>query len=167
MFKDERTGNFYTQSLFLELSYVNPEYAIYTLKDDDYEHNGTVYKSIKRLYLSIGDPTEYEFATKCFGGWSHWQRICNKTKLLHPYIDEWRDELTVKLRSAGVRGVIDEASSDSKGALQAAKWLADKGWADKRKAGRPTNIEVAGERKAQAQVKDAVDKDLERITNTH
>lgn len=164
MYKDERTGNFFTQALFLELAYANPVNAIYTLKDEDYEYNGKTYKSIKRLYLDIADPTEYEFAQQCFSGWNHWQRICNKTKALAPYIEEWRAELEVKLRSKGVKNLIKEATSTNKGAMQAAKWLADKGWADKR-AGRPSNEQVDGEIKSQARIKAAVADDLERIRN--
>jgi hypothetical protein len=40
-------GKFRTQSLFLELGY--GEDAVYTLKDQDHEHNGTVYPSLKRI----------------------------------------------------------------------------------------------------------------------
>ena len=67
-FRDETTGNFYTQGLFLELSYADLRNAVYTLKDFDYEFKGKTYISIKRLYLEIGDPTEYEFAQACFEG---------------------------------------------------------------------------------------------------
>jgi hypothetical protein len=65
-------------------------------------------------------------------------------------IAAWREELEVKLRSQGVRGVMLEAYSEGKGSLQAAKWLADKGWTEKRTAGRPSNEELAGERKQRA-----------------
>ena len=167
MYKDPVTGNFYTQGLFLELSYNNPANAIYTLKDDDYTHNGKTYKSIKRLYMRIADPTEYEFAIQCFAGWSHWRRICDKTKLLHEHIEEWRAELEVKLRSEGVRGVMNEARGEGKSAMTASRWLADKGWADKRKAGRPTSAEVEGERKQQARIKDELSSDFDRITDIH
>lgn len=163
-FRDETTGNFYTQGLFLELSYNDLRHAVYTLKDFDYEFKGKTYISIKRLYLETADPTEYEFAKKCFEGWSHWRRICSTTTSLHPYIEEWREELEIKLRSDGIKGVISEVKSQGKGALQASKWLADKGWADKRPAGRPSKQEVERERKQQARIKDQVGSDLERIT---
>ena len=50
-----------TQSLFLEIGYT--DYAVFTLKDDDYEYKGRVYPSLKRLYLEMEDVGEYEFAT--------------------------------------------------------------------------------------------------------
>lgn len=162
-FKDQN-GNFYTQSLFLELSYDNPKHAIYTLKDDDHEFKGKVYKSIKRLYVATGDPTEYKFATECLGGWNHWKRLLNKTSLLHPYIEEWREELEVKMRSAGVARMI----SNSYESPTAAKWLAEKGWVEKRTAGRPSKAEIAGEKKQKASVKSVIESDLERLMNvTH
>lgn len=166
-FKDDVTGNLLTQSLFLELTYGNTDNALYTLKEDDYEHNGKQYLSIKKLYLEIADPTEYEFAKKCFDSWAHWKRLCEKTTNLHPYIAAWREELEVKLRSQGVRGVMLEAYSEGKGALQAAKWLADKGWTEKRTAGRPSNEELAGERKQRANVKQTMEDDLARIRGVH
>ena len=49
-----------TQSLFLEIGYT--DFSVYTLKDQDYEYNDKVYPSLKRLYLEMEDPTEYEFA---------------------------------------------------------------------------------------------------------
>jgi hypothetical protein len=166
-FKDDVTGNLLTQSLFLELTYGNTDNALYTLKEDDYEHNGKQYLSIKKLYLEIADPTEYEFAKKCFDSWAHWKRLCEKTTNLHPYIAAWREELEVKLRSQGVRGVMLEAYSEGKGSLQAAKWLADKGWTEKRTAGRPSNEELAGERKQRANIKQTMEDDLARIRGVH
>lgn len=163
-FRDETTGNFYTQGLFLELSYGDLRNAVYTLKDFDYEFKGKTYISIKRLYLEIGDPTEYEFAQACFEGWSHWKRICTTTTALHPYIEEWREELEVKLRSDGIKGVVNEVKAQGKGALQASKWLADKGWTEKRGAGRPTKAEVESERKQRARIAESVGDDLDRIT---
>lgn len=159
-FKDQN-GNFYTQSLFLELAYDNPKHAIYTLKDDDHEFKGKVYKSIKRLYVATGDPTEYKFATECLGGWNHWKRLLNKTSLLHPYIEEWREELEVKMRSKGVARMVSNAAESP----TAAKWLAEKGWTDKRTAGRPSKAEVEGEKKQQASVKSVIQSDLDRLKN--
>lgn len=132
-------GNPLTQSLFLELAY-NTDYAAYTLKNEDYDYKGIVYPSIKRLYLDFEDPTEYEVATRCFIDWDHWKRVCaNKTIL--PYIESWREELEMKLRSRAVRDLINLTASES-GSFQAAKFLADRGW-DKRAAGRPSKEELA------------------------
>ena len=52
-----------TQSLFLELGYT--DFAIFTLKEDDYVYNDKTYISLKKLYLEMEDPTEYDFANEC------------------------------------------------------------------------------------------------------
>lgn len=145
-----------TQSLFLEIGYT--EQAIYTLKDNDYFYEGKWYPSLKRLYLETEDPTEYDFATAYLLNWKHWQRLC-ENKVIRKHIDDWRDELEVKLRSKGVRQVMVSALA---GNYQAAKFLADRGW-DTRGAGRPTKAEVERERKIQADVADEFKSDVIRL----
>lgn len=149
-------GKYLTQSLFLELGYKDE--AIYTLKEEDHEYNGIVLPSIKRLYVELEDPTEYEFATTYFAGWKHWQRICDN-KVLSRYIAEWREELEVKLRSQAVRKMKNSADS---GNYQAAKWLADRGW-DTRKAGRPSREEIAKEVAIQATEANEYSADASRL----
>jgi len=131
-------GNPLTQSLFLEIGY-NTEYAIYTLKDNDHTYKGVVYPSLKKLYLAEEDPTEYFFADKYLLGWQHWKRIC-KNVVLSKYIEDWREELELKLRAQAVRALRDMTASEN-GNFQAAKFLADRGW-DKRGAGRPSKAEL-------------------------
>lgn len=145
-----------TQSLFLEIGYT--EQAIYTLKDNDHIHNGKHYPSLKRLFLECADPTEYEFATTHLLGWKHWLRLC-ENKVLRKHIDEWRDELEIKLRSQGVKEVMKSAVA---GNYQAAKFLADRGWIN-RGAGRPTKDEVEHERKVQAALTDEFSADVHRL----
>lgn len=145
-----------TQSLFLEIGYTDA--AVYTLKDNDFEYNGKLLPSIKRLYLEIADPTEYEFATACFIGWGHWQRIC-ENKAIRRHIEEWRVELEVKLRSRGVKAAIFAANG---GNYQAAKWLADRGW-DTRGPGRPSKSDVERETKIQAAMSDEFSADIIRM----
>lgn len=125
-----------TQSLFLELGY-NVQYAIYTLKEQDYEYKGKLYPSLKRLYLEEEDPTEYMFSQKYLLNYPHWKRIC-ANKQIRVYIDEWREELELRLRAQAVKSLIDMTAN---GNFQAAKFLADRGW-DKNKVGRPSKEEL-------------------------
>lgn len=149
-------GKFRTQSLFLELGYGAD--ALFTLKDQDHEHEGTVYKSLKRLYLEFEDPTEYEFANTVLLGWRHWQRMC-ENKVIRKHIDEWREELEVKLRSQAIRDAIQEAK---KGHFQAAKWVADRGWST-RGAGRPSKADIEHEKKVQARIDNEYSGDVVRM----
>jgi hypothetical protein len=148
-----------TQSLFLEIGYT--EQAVYTLKEQDHYHNGNHYPSLKRLYLLCEDPTEYTFATTYLLGWRHWQRLC-ENKVLRKHIDEWRDELEVKLRSQGVREMLKSATA---GNYQAAKFLADRGWIN-RGAGRPSKEDIEHEKKVQASISDEFSADVIRLRGT-
>jgi hypothetical protein len=157
--KDSR-GRPLTQSLFLEVGY-NTEYAVYTQKDNDYEYKGKLYPSLKKLYLEHEDPTEYDFATTYLLGWQHWQRIV-RNKVFSKMVEEWREELELKLRSQAVREILEQSQTDK--GFQAAKWIADKGW-DKRSAGRPSNADIERETKIQANINEEYNADVVRLIN--
>ena len=144
-----------TQSLFLELQY--NDYAVYTLKDDDYEYKGNLYPSLKKLYLAMEDIVEYDFANEYLLGWQHWVRL-GENKLIRNHIDEWREELELKIRSRAVREMIKTAPES----FQAAKWLSDRGWAVKA-PGRPSKSDIEHEKKMAARVKDDYEGDVIRL----
>jgi hypothetical protein len=129
----DTSGRPLTQALFLEIGY--SDYAVYTLKEQDHTYNEKVYPSLKRLYLEMCDPVEFDFATEYLLGYRHWKRIC-ENKALASHVAEWREELELKLRSQAMAQMLD-MSEDS---FQAVKWLADKGW-EKKGAGRPATKE--------------------------
>ena len=154
-FVDKR-NQYRTKSMFWETR--RDGYTpMFSLKDYDHVVDGVTYPSLKLIYLSFDDPTEYEFATAVLGGWKHWQALCN-SHAVKPFILQWREEQDVKLRSQGVRCAIKSAE---KGGFQASKWLADKGWEGKR--GRPSKAEVEGQRKQDARITAEVDDDLKRL----
>jgi len=157
--KDSR-GRPLTQGLFLEVGY-NTEFAVYTQKDEDFEYEGKVYPSLKKIYLAHEDPTEYDFACTYLLGWNQWQRIC-RNKVFSKMIDEWREELELKLRSQAVMAIRD-LSEGEKG-FQAAKWLADRGW-DKRPAGRPSKADVDRETAMQSKIDQEYSADIVRLVN--
>lgn len=149
-----------TQSLFLEINY-DEKYAVYTLKGQDHNYKGTVYPSLKKLYLEMMDPTEYLFATKHLYDWNQWQRITENV-VLRRYVDEWRLELEYKLRAHGFREVINQLH-DEKGSFQAAKFLVDRGW-DKRGAGRPSKEEKERLAAQDRRLMDDYGEDFERLS---
>lgn len=144
-----------TQGLFLEIGY--GEDAVYSLKEYHHTHKDKTYPSLKLLYIEIADPTEYEFANACLIGWKHWMRLV-ENKVLRKHIDEWRDELEIKLRSQGVKKLKQSAEE---GNYQASKYLADKGWDIKR--GRPSKEEIEREKKIQANISDEFSADIIRL----
>lgn len=154
-FKD-RLGRWLTEALFLELARDKEKFApMFTLQPD--KHTDEM-PCIYLLYMECSDPTEYEFANKYLGGWKHWQRL-QKCFPLKPFIKEWRAELEVKLRSEGIAA---QRKLAAKGNVNAAKWLAEKGW-DKRKAGTPSKAEIEGERKVAAAMEEHLDDDFDRV----
>lgn len=149
-----------TQGLFLEIGYT--DFAIYTTKDEDYEYNGKTYPSLKRLYLEMEDVGEYEFATTHLLGWNHWQRMCANRQILK-YIEEWRYELELKLRSRAIKAMKDKVNTEQ--GINAAKWIAEKGW-DKKAVGRPNKQEEEREKRIQDKLDIDWADDLERITGS-
>lgn len=156
MLKDSG-GRPLTQSLFIENGY-NTEFAVYTLKDEDHEYKGKVYPSLKKLFLEMEDPTEYEFANTYLLGWQHWKRL-NGNKLMTKHFEEWREELELRLRAQGIRAAIDQAADNN---FQAAKYLAEKGW-DKRQAGRPSKQEKLKEERMKKRMEDEFSADIKRM----
>mgnify|MGYP000403893104 CR=1 FL=1 len=156
-------GKWLTKALFFEQSLVGEtrHYAIYTLKDDDHIVDGVVYKSLKKLFLECEDPTEYEFATTYLGGWKHWVNMQGVNDL-KPFIEEWREEYNVKLRSIGVQKIVEMAKSE--GGYQAAKWLADKQWIDHPR-GRPSKQEILKNTKEKTKIKKRLSGDVAKLVD--
>lgn len=154
-----------TQSLFYETNYGKPKEGlepIFTLKDEDHKGGDTIYRSMRSIYINMGDPTEYDFAMEVLGSWRHWKKLLDN-KIIRPYIDQWREELEIKLRAEGVRTLRATANDDtSKSQVTAAKYLADKGWAEK-KRGTPSKAEKEGAIKKQVMVKAETKDDFNNI----
>lgn len=132
------TGQHYLKPIFYELDLSeNKDVSLYTLKDQDHEVNGKKYPSLRRLYIETADPTEYEFAKLFLDGWSHWKKL-RACSWFQEYLNEWMEELEVKLRSQALSNVIDMSKSKThQQHWQANKFLADRGWI-------PTEKQVTG-----------------------
>lgn len=152
----DTSGRPLTQSLFLELGY--SDYAVFTLKEDHYEYEGKLFPSLKKLYLEAEDPTEYDFASLYLLGWRHWKRLC-ENKAIRSHVDEWREELEVRLRTKAVKNIMLAADQ---GSYQAAKWLADRGW-DQRAPGRPSKEEIERSKRIDEKISDEYSADVHRL----
>lgn len=123
----------YGKELFVEFNTV-PGVALYTLQKHDYLGCLSLY----RLYIEMADLSEYDFANKYFDGWKHWEML-SAAGWLKPYIEEWRQELEVKIKARAIANVIAISNSDGKDKLSASKYIAERGWEKKttRRVGRP------------------------------
>jgi len=145
-YKDEQ-GRFRTKGLFFETA--SPTYRAkydipFTLKEFDYEKKGKIYISLRQMYLSYEDPTEYSFALSVLGSWDHWKRLRSQPFFREHYA-AWQEELALKLQCKGVGLVAEEATSGSKSSASAAKWLAERGWIGKQDKGRPSKAKIQEE----------------------
>lgn len=135
------TGHLIYKGLFYEQTGADKSGVLYTLKSHDHEG----FPSLYRLYMEHDDPTEYSFAITCFDGWDHWEQL-TKMGWFKPYLEKWRKELEIRVRSQALLQIRAKASTSDKEAYQAQKFLVSAGWkpSDARKgAGRPSKEEVA------------------------
>lgn len=151
-------GGYITHGLFYETEY-STTHALYSLTNTDKEIDGVVYPSLKKLYLEMEDVTEYEFATTYLVDWPHWQRCCNNSSI-KKHIDQWRQELELKLRARALREMVAMAD---KGNFNAAKFIAGKEWESKR--GRPSKVEVEAALKNDEALRGTLDADASRVVD--
>lgn len=157
-FKDSM-NRWLTSGLFYEVGEVASPFAMYTLQDEDREAKGKTYPSIKKAYMSCTDPTEYEFANKYLGGWSHWKEI-QESPPMKKHIAEWREEFEIKMRAEAIKGIALIAKTEK--GYQAAKYLADCGW-KLRAAGAPSKEEKEGFKRQMTEANKIVSNDAERL----
>lgn len=159
-------GAFQTKGLFFETT-IPEEREIFntkwTLKEEDHEHNGKIYLSMKRVYIEMEDVTEYEFAMATLGSYKHWERVL-ESPIIRPHVDQWRKELNLKLKARAMKSIIKSATEDEKLSFQAMKYLADNEYLDKKnKRGRPSKDEVKAELKREVEINKSFRDDAERI----
>jgi len=157
-FKDNKNG-WITVGLIYELANYNTKYAKFTLDESDKEIDGVKLKSLRKLFLSFPDPTEYAFATTVLGGWTHWEAL-KKSEKFQPYYESMREELDVRLQSIGFQSLYEKAQE---GDYNSSKLLLKKEWETKRKAGAPSNVEKKGLRKEASQAWSKQVSDLEKV----
>lgn len=160
-------GRFRTQSLFWEFRFTKDEDkypAYFTLKDRNIDKDGVTFYSLKQIYMSYDHIPgfEYEFALDTFNSWDHWIKLATETiPEIRNEIKGWREELDIKLKAQAIKSLIAASrDSDSKG-FNAAKYLADKGYAPTR--GRPSKEEVEREKRVQAGVSKELEDDMLRL----
>lgn len=156
-----KNGQFYLKALFYEMSPSDKANVLFTLKEQD--HLG--YPSLYRLYMEEDDPTEYRFATKHLSSWSHWEALvaCN---WFSTYVEAWRKELEIRMKSKALARIMAEAKSSSKEAFVSNKYLLEKGWEKEppAKRGRPSKQEIKDAAYDTLRTHSRLDDDLFRIT---
>ena len=154
-----------TAGLFIETfrkSNKNEYKPVYTLKGYPVEKDGVTYPSAKAIYMECSDPSEYRAAMAIVGSWQHWL-VLRKNPEIAVAIDEWREELEVKLRSEALTSVRNISQKEDGSALNAAKYIAEYAWTRSGKRGRPTSDEVNKEKRKEAAILSQLERDAERM----
>ena len=92
-----------------------------------------------QTFLELEDPTEYKPALQLVGSWREWQRLKRDWPTFNNHINEWKEELDVRLKSKAVEQINRLAFDDKN--YQASKWLAEEGFHKRTGAGRPSKAE--------------------------
>lgn len=150
--------------IFYEYDNSDHLYSIYTLKDYDLTHGDKTYPSLRKLYVEMEDPTEYEFALAHLDGWLHWKKL-SESSFFQPYLKEWREELEVRLRAKQIARIKQVAGSTSKEAYQAQKFLATNGWKteEEKTRGRPSKEKIKQAAEQLFQERTVHDEDFDRL----
>ena len=95
--------------------------------------------------MELDDPTEWEVGQQLVDGWEHWEMLC-ACSWFKPYVERWRRELELRMKSKALARVKAEARTNSKESFMANRYLIEKGWEPKdgQKAGRgrPSKEEI-------------------------
>lgn len=159
-------AGYQTKGLFYETTLPDerPEFGTsWTLKEKDLIVGDKTYISMKRIYLSMEDVTEYDFAMATLGSYKHWERLI-ESPIIRKHIDQWRKELNLKLKARAMKAIINAATVDEKSSFQAMKYLADNEYLDRKtKRGRPSKEEVSAELRKEVEINKTFKDDAERI----
>jgi hypothetical protein len=79
-----------------------------------------------------------------------------------PHIEEWREELEVRVRSQAIQDIMGMCADGAQGSFASAKWLADRGW-DKRAPGRPSKEEAAKSKQIEDRISSEFNDDVVRM----
>lgn len=166
----DQFGRVRTNSLFWEYRHSEREdmLPLFTTKDkphtvkSDFSSELITYPSLKQIYFTYDHipNMEYDFAMEVFGSWEVWERI---TKcVIKDLIQDWRDEYEIKLKADAIRKMIQLSKQDSAAGATATRYLADKGYLDK-KVGRISKADKEREIKIAAGLHDDLSSDMERL----
>lgn len=118
---------------------------------------------LREKFLELEDPTGYEVSMFFFGCYDQWEAMLQNCRWFRRSVDEWKEELAIKLKARALRKIAEISQSESSQAFQAAKFLAKEEYKEKPKAGRPSKTQIQGELTKAVELAQADNEDLQRI----
>ena len=154
------SGILYTKALIFEQCGWDKSQVLYTLKHEDHTYKGKTYPSLRRLYLEMGDETEYLFGEEYFLNYPHLQKLLKLPWFLSE-IEGWREELKLRSVALGLKVLHQKAAQ---GDVRAAKDLVTRPWEKTSPgAGRPSKKSVQEEAMKLVKENSVFDEDYDRI----
>lgn len=163
------SGAWLLKPLFYEYTTDGKDRVLYTMKTEDHEvviendfgePEVRVYPSLRRLYMEMGDESEFLFAQTYFGGWPHWKRLLTCSWFLD-HLSEIREELAARNAAENLIAIRSKAKD---GNFQANKYLLEQGWKPKGDVGRPTKDRIRREAEKLSKNDSEVHADFERVS---
>lgn len=156
-----------TRSLFVDVqrhmrSEEDIEASLYWLERRNYTDDDTR-PVLKEHYLASMDPTGYETAIKFLGSYDHWDYMMKSCAWFRDAVNQWKEELEVRLKSKAIAKIKEIAFSEDKQSLAAAKYIATADYDKVDGRGRPSNVEIRGKLKEAIEISEADKADMERI----
>lgn len=124
-----------TEGLFLETTQGEDEYCLYTLQPWDRKKNGKFYPSLHKLFVEMGDVSEWNFANHYFDGYQHWLLIKSKP-WFKEYYAKMVEELNAKIQHMAVEEMMGQVR-EGKASQATLQYLANKGYIEKAAVGKP------------------------------
>jgi hypothetical protein len=94
------------------------------------------------LFVELEDLTEYKPALQLVGDWRKWNQLKRDWPTFGSFVEEWKEEVRVKLTSEALQKIQLMAKGNDPKALQASRFIAEAG--DQRagaKKGRPSKAD--------------------------
>ncbi len=116
-------------------------------------------------YIEYGDMTGYKMATKYLENYSHWNMLM-KANWFREAKATWDEEIEARLYAEAMETLVAIAKGEGPQAIQAAKFLATKGYREKTPrngVGRPSRDQVEGILKQEADDARTINDDFKRI----
>lgn len=145
------------QTLPLEDRSIEPAFSLHIKRPD--------LICMREEYVKDGDMSGYKTSTRLLGDFGYWKHLM-RAGWFRDAVKEWNEELEAKLYSEGLEKIRTIANSNDKGALAAAKYLADRQFKLEKKTnqrGRPSNEEIQGKVNEMARELTDHEADAERI----
>lgn len=146
-----------SEALFIETAQQDDcVHALYTLQPWDRRKGGKFYPSIHKLFVELGDVSEWKFASLYFDGYQHWLQIKAKPFFKEIYA-AMVEELHAKLQHEAVENMLDQMR-EGKASQATLTYLANKGYIEKNAVGKPKRKKPEDKAKLYS-----IKSDLERI----